>query len=286
MSNQPGRNRQTWRIIILTLIGLLLTVGVGSLFSPVALKWLLILAPFVVGLVAAVGFGVIAGRLSPGAGARHRRSVVQWLRIPAAFVVGLAAAVGFVVIVGAFLPRTHTATRSAHYAASPEKVWAIMSDFETHHSWRPGLRSVRHLPDRNGHAVWNLVGSSQPGIPCEMEVFEIEVSAIAVWMHTPFRITLLDAEQAMKDLDFEVEVLERPHRMRIRVLDDDIPFGGTWTQDLSPEEGGCRVRITEEGFIEPAVLRYLARAYGHTVTMEEHLNALGQRLGRQTRIEP
>jgi len=43
MSNQPGRKRRTWRIIILTLIGLLLTAGVGSLFSPVPLKWLLIL---------------------------------------------------------------------------------------------------------------------------------------------------------------------------------------------------------------------------------------------------
>jgi uncharacterized protein YndB with AHSA1/START domain len=286
MSNQHERNRVTWRIIILTLIGLLLTAGVGSLFSSFALKWLLILAPFVVGFLAAAGLVRMSDRRWPEAGARPRRLVVKWFQIPAAFVVGLVVVTGLVALVGALLPRPHNVTRSARYAVAPEKVWAIISDFETHHQWRPGLRSVRRLPDRNGHAVWNVVSSSQPGTPGEIEVFELELSAFIVWLHMPPGTALVAAETAGKDLDFEVEVYDPPRRMRIRILDDDVPFGGNWTWELSPEAGGCRVRITEQGYVEPAVLRYFARAGGYAVTMEEHLNALGQRLGEQTRIDP
>ena len=157
------------------------------------MKWLLLLAPFVVGLIAASGFVALVGRLLARPEARRRR-VVRWLRV------GLVVAGGLVVIVGALLPRTHTATRSACYAAAPEKVWAIISDFETHHLWWPGLRAVRRLPDRNGHAVWNVVGSSQPGIPAEFEVFELELSAFIVWLHMPAGTALADAENAGKDL--------------------------------------------------------------------------------------
>lgn len=247
------------------------------------MNWLLVLAPFVVALATGIGFVVVVRRLLPKASARGGRSVVRWLRIPAAFVVGVVAAAGLVMIVGALMPRTHTATRSARYAAAPEAVWTVVSDFETQQSWLP--RSVRRLPDRNGHPVWNVFGRWSPGIPYDVEIFELEISAFFVWLSMPPGTALVDAENAIKSLDLEVEIFDPPRRMCTRVLDDDIPFGGTWTWELSPEEGGCRVRITEEGFVESAVLRYLARAAGHGVTMEEHLKALGQRLGEQTGID-
>jgi hypothetical protein len=136
------------------------------------------------------------------------------LRIPAAFGAGFVLVLGFVVVVGALLPRTHTATRSAHYATPPDKAWSIISNFDTQLSWRPGLKSVRRLPDHDGHPVWNVIGSSQPGIPGEIEVFEVEIPALAVWLGAPARRSLVEAEQAMKDLDFEIEVFEPPHRMR------------------------------------------------------------------------
>lgn len=286
MTSRPGRKWGMLRITIVAGIGLLILTGIGSPYSSFALRWLFIFAPFVVGLLAAAGLVQIVGRLWPQAGVRPGRTVVKWLRLSAAFVVGLVAAIGFVLIVGALLQRTHSATRSAHYGVTPDRVWAIISDFESYPLWCPGLRSVRRHPDRNGHAVWNLLGSSQPGIPGEVEVLELEISAFIVWLHMPAGTPLVDAETAGKDLDFEVEVLDAPRRMRTRVLDDDVPFKGSWTWDLVPVEGGCRVRITEEGLIEPAVLRYCANARGYAATMTEHLEALGQRLGVRTRVDP
>jgi hypothetical protein len=77
MFNQHGRNRVIWRLIILTLIGLLLAAGVGSLFSSVAVKWLLILAPFVVGFLAAAGLVWMSDRRWPKADAWPRRLIVN-----------------------------------------------------------------------------------------------------------------------------------------------------------------------------------------------------------------
>ena len=96
---------------------------------------------------------------------------MKWIMILAPFVVGLVAAVGFVVIVGSLIPRTHTATRSVRLAAPPEAVWGVITDFPNHPSWRAGLKSIDRLPDRNGHPVWSERAGGET-MPIEIEVFE------------------------------------------------------------------------------------------------------------------
>lgn len=167
---------------------------------------------------------------------------MKFLLIVAPLVVGLVAALGFVILVGSFLPRDHVATRSARYAAAPQAVWDIVSDFPSHPSWR-GVKSMEQLPDRDGHAVWKEVGS---------------------WG---------DA------MTVEVQTLDPPRRMVTRIADDSLPFGGTWTYELTPDGGGTRVRVTEDGFVKPAAFRYISRLTGHTGTMEKYLRALGRKLG-------
>jgi MFS family permease len=279
MPDQPERRWGRRRIGILVILALLITAGIAATYSPVATPWLLIVAPCIVGFTAAAGFATIGRTLG-------RRRRLAWLRFPCALLVGLVMAAGFIVSVGALMPRTHVASRSAWYAATPEKTWAVIADFNSHLSWRPGLRSVQRLPDRDGQAVWSTFGGLGPGVPYDVEVFELEISAFLVWLYLPPGKSLADAEDAIKGLDLVVEVSHPPRRLRTRVLDDDIPFGGVWTWDLTAENGGCRVRITEEGFVDSAVLRYCARAAGLTSTMEQHLKALGQRLGEQTSIGP
>lgn len=175
---------------------------------------------------------------------------MKWLLILAPFVVGIVAAVAFVVVVGALMPRKHSATRSARLAAAPDAVWAVLADFQSHPSWRPGLKSVTRLADRNGHPVWNEVGSWGDAMTVEIEVFD------------------------------------PPRRMVGRIIDDRLPFGGTWTYELSPLDGGTRVRITEDGFIKPAAFRYMARIFGMTATMEKYLRALSRKLGAEASVEP
>ncbi len=174
---------------------------------------------------------------------------MKWLLILAPIAVALIVAVGTALLIGAFIPRTHTATRSARFRAPPERVWAVITNFADHPSWR-GLKAIERLPDRNGHPVWKETSGWGDEIP------------------------------------IEIEAIDPPRMMRGRIIDEKLPFGGTWTYELSAEDGGSLLRITEDGFIKPAMFRYIARVIGYAATMEKYLKALGSRLGEQARIEP
>lgn len=131
-----------------------------------------------------------------------------------------------------------------------EAVWAVITDFEGQVSWRPRLHKVERLPDRDGRPVSREIDSWGNILPIEVVQFE------------------------------------PPRRMVGRIADDSLPFGGTWTYEVTPHDGGSRVRITEDGEIRSAMFRYVARAGGYTGTIENHPAALGKRLGENAPIEP
>ncbi len=73
-----------------------------------------------------------------------------------------------------------------------------------------------------------------------------------------------------------------PLRRVTRIDDDSLPFGGTWTWQLTPIPGGggCEARVTENGFVGNVIFRALARfVFGHHATMETYLKNLGAKLG-------
>jgi len=63
-----------------------------------------------------------------------------WLLAALGAVLGLIL---LLVLVGMFLPREHTARASIELAASPERVWAVVSDCAGAAVWRPDFESVR-----------------------------------------------------------------------------------------------------------------------------------------------
>ena len=66
----------------------------------------------------------------------------------------------------------------------------------------------------------------------------------------------------------------------------DLPFGGTWTFELSPQGKESELRITEDGFVSNTLFRFLARfVFGHTGSMEGFLRQLGAKFGEQTVVE-
>ncbi len=73
----------------------------------------------------------------------------------------------------------------------------------------------------------------------------------------------------------------------LRIADDSLPYGGTWTFELAPAEGGgTTLTITEDGFVEPAIFRALARfVFGYHATMEGYLAGLGRRFGETVIVE-
>jgi uncharacterized protein YndB with AHSA1/START domain len=175
---------------------------------------------------------------------------MKWIMILSPLAVGLLAAVGFVFIVGLLMPRHHRASRAALFAAAPESIWSVLTDFPNQPSWRPGIRSV------------DLV-SVQDGVR-----------------------TIREVDSHKQTIDYTVDVFEPPRRMVTRITSKNLPFGGSWTYELIPEGGGTRLRITEDGEIYPPPFRYVARCMGYTATMEKYLKALGHKLGSDVRPEP
>src|SRR5919199_3617900 len=72
------------------------------------------------------------------------------------FVIGGGLALSILVIVGGgmLLPRQHTTTRAVYLAASPERVWAAVTDVPSFPSWRDDLRAVEPLPSGDGLPMW------------------------------------------------------------------------------------------------------------------------------------
>ncbi len=158
----------------------------------------------------------------------------------------LGAVAGFVlllVLVGMFLPREHTARATIELAASPERVWAVVSDFAGAARWRPDLEAVR-IDTLPGGPIRFVETSSEGEIP------------------------------------FEVVSQEPPRRQVVRVIDDGLPFGGSWTWELVPLGGGTALTLTEDGFTRNPIYRAMGLVFFRpTESVARYLGALATALG-------
>lgn len=155
--------------------------------------------------------------------------------------------------IGALLPHEHTATRSVVLRQSAATLFDTARDFARHAEWRRDIRAIELLP------------SESPAAPVRYR--ETSSHGTIVYM-------LREADP--------------PHRLVTEIADATLPFGGQWTITFAPAESGCtRVRITEDGFVRPALFRFLARfVFGHTRTMESYLQQLGEKFGESPTLEP
>ncbi len=164
-------------------------------------------------------------------------------RIALAALGAVAGLVLLLVLVGMFLPREHTARASIELAASPERVWAVVSDFAGAARWRPDLESVR-LETVPGGPIRFVETSDEGEIP------------------------------------FEVVAQDPPRRQVVRVMDDGLPFGGSWTWELVPMGTGTGLTLTEDGFTRNPVYRALGLVFFRPADgISRYLGALATALG-------
>jgi hypothetical protein len=72
-----------------------------------------------------------------------------------------------------------------------------------------------------------------------------------------------------------------------RISDKSLPFGGGWTYELQPLDGGTRLTITETGIVRNPIFRFVSRfVMGHSATLDKYLTFLGQKFGEQVTPEP
>ena len=169
---------------------------------------------------------------------------MKWLVIVGGLVAVLALVAGMLGLVGSRLPKDHVVSRRIALGRAPAEVFAVIRDFGRAPEWRKGVKRVEVLGAEAGRLRFREDGAHGA---ITMEVVE-EVPAT---------------------------------RLVTRIADETLPFGGTWTYELTPlAGGGTEVVITERGEVKPAIFRALSKyVFTHHRTIEEYLRALGARFG-------
>ena len=159
--------------------------------------------------------------------------------------VALAAVLILITLIGYLLPKGHTVAREARFRQSPEAIWKAITDIDDMPTWRQGLKSVKHLPDRQGLPAW--VETLDSGI-----------------------------------IPLETLTSRPPSKLVVRVADPKLPFGGTWTYEITTLLSGSSLRIREEGEIYNPLFRFLARfVFGYTGTIDTYMKSMAKKFGEQ-----
>src|SRR5258708_19699857 len=160
-------------------------------------------------------------------------------------IIVLAGFLIVITLIGYLLPKEHTVSREAAFHQPPEIVWKTITDIDAMPSWRQGLKSVKHLPDRNGLPAW---------------------------------VEILDSGI----IPLETLTSQPPSRLVVRIADPKLPFGGTWTYEITPLPSGSSLRIREDGEIYNPLFRFLPRFFfGSTATIPPYLTSLDKKFRDQ-----
>jgi uncharacterized protein YndB with AHSA1/START domain len=158
---------------------------------------------------------------------------------------GAVALLTVVMLIGATLPRTHVASRTLRVRRSPEEIWTLITDVDRFTSWRPDLKRVERLPDRNGHAAW-VEHTSSGAIPLET------IEAVP------------------------------PERLVLVIAAPTLPFGGTWTYAVERVADGSALKITEDGYVSNPLFRFVSRVViGHHRMIDAYLTNVARRFNEE-----
>lgn len=165
--------------------------------------------------------------------------------------IGLGGLVGLILIVslvGSFLPEGHSATSQIVLTVPRDSVWAVVTNFAEHPTWRSRVERMVPEVTAEGDTVWVEHSGTGP---------------------LPYRVT------------------ERvpPSRLVTR-MEDGLPFGGTWTYQLNATDSlHTEVRITEDGLVYNPVFRFVSLFLSQHATMDGYLTDLAARYGQTVEVE-
>jgi uncharacterized protein YndB with AHSA1/START domain len=162
-------------------------------------------------------------------------------------IVVLLVAFGVMYAMGSALPTEHMTTIATDMPASQERVWQMITDVKAQPKWRTGLKSVEAWPSADGKECW------------------------------------LELQSGMK-MPLCVDASNPPDKRVVRIADPGLPFGGTWTYELSPKSAGeSTLSITERGTTGPAMWRFINHyVMGEDTQIKTYESDLKKALSAQT----
>jgi hypothetical protein len=160
--------------------------------------------------------------------------------------------------IGTSLPIDHQASCSATYAEPASGLFKLVEDDGDSVRWRPDIASAVLVSGKGPTAVWR-----------ETDVYGHTIT---------YRTTeFVDGSILARTIDFV----------------PGMPFGGTWTINVSPVEtpsgnnssGRSDISIREDGKIYNPFFRFLARyVFGYTQSIQTYLENLGRRTHENPQI--
>jgi len=144
-----------------------------------------------------------------------------------------------VYLVGKSLPVEHVASLSRVFLSSPDIIYGKIKNFKDYPLWRPNLKFIEPIT---------------------------EIS----WKET-------DSHKNVMTYSFIRD--ERNRLIESKIMDEDKPFGGSWTFDLKSVSGGTELTITENGKVFSPIFRFVSKfIFGHTSTITTYLSYMEKEL--------
>jgi uncharacterized protein YndB with AHSA1/START domain len=123
------------------------------------------------------------------------------------------------------------------------RLWNAVSDFKASPAWRTDLKTVEQVEHRPGALAWRETGKRGDAI------------------------TYLTLE-AVTD-----------KKLVRKIVDEKLPFGGSWTFELTSEGEFTLLTISENGEVYNPVFRFVSRfIFGHHASIDKYLSQLKHHL--------
>ncbi len=144
------------------------------------------------------------------------------------------------------LPKDHRLSRAARFPAARAEAWSAVRALDGEVTWRADLDTRTRLPDVRGHTVWR-----------------------EIWP---------DGES----VSWETVELQGDRRLVRCVVDQEGPFGGCWTIEVSPRDDQSVVTVTEQLTVHDAWYARTHDVASRQARLDAFLRALGEPLGAPT----
>ena len=202
--------------------------------------------PFQGSIIRLARCGICARLLALPSHLKRSPQVKKLFRILLNIVVVVAILVLAAYVDGTTLPVNHTTTVTHTINAPPEKVFAQITNIAAGASWRPEVKSVNVLPAEIG-----------PNGPQDHWVEDLGHGQTMTFLSTKTQAPIAPAETGVREVLLDVP---------------GASYGGTWTYNVSPgpTAGTTMLAITEDGYIEPPLYRFMMH---HIFGMTHNLDA-------------
>lgn len=159
---------------------------------------------------------------------------------------GLLLIGGIMALIGSMLPKAHVTSRSILLHRSPQDVYATVRDFGSAPKWRADVKRMEVEAPQGGPVYFREEGK-----------------------HGTVNYELVEDVPAQKIVT--------------RIRDTDLGYSGQWTYSFTPENGGTRLTIREDGEVSNVLFRFMSRyIFGQTSTIDSYLTSLAKHFGEES----